>query len=237
LTSVSFPAPSACSSKTQELEAILDALVHGLTQPITALRGLLEVSLLGELSATECQKTVREALAQAERLSDFVSQIKEVIKSGDPGGEIEGLSWAQAVGNAVESLQPLARDREIAILLDLEEKSFVRANAEHLDSCTRGCLEIALERSPVRSAVRISLRPSGKMLMLTICDEGPPPEPDIEQFVRGRASLPNQGAPPSFAMRWWILRRMTQAQGGTARIKMLSPRGGCFELQLPQLEG
>ncbi len=229
-----FSPPSAPPLGVHDLIASLDTLVHGLTQPITALRGMLEVSLLGELSVAEYQEAIRDALAQAERLADSVLQIKAAIESADLGDELEGLSWAEAVGKAVRSIQPLAQARGVSILMNLEENSFVRAHRRRLDFATRKCLGIAVERCPAGSSIRIILRPSGRQLVLSVADQGCGPGLAAEKSARDPKRRPHRAARGSLEGSWRVVRRLMRAQGGEARIRKFPPHGCRFELHLPQ---
>jgi signal transduction histidine kinase len=206
----------------------LDLLVHRLTQPITALRGLLEVSLMGELNAANCRQTLEEALDQAERASEVLDQMKEIVESAAASGGLRHVSWAETLGQAVISLQPLAAARQVSVVMELQETTLVRANPERLSLATRQCLAMAIECSPMGGSVRINLGPSGNELVLSVRTEGENLEFPLPADAGEEPDVPMD------KLKWDGLRRLMRVQGGEARVKKLSSREACFEMRLPQ---
>ncbi len=213
---------------SEEAISTLDGLLHRLTQPITALRGLLELSLLEEPRPRECRKTLREALAQTERLSETVNQMKKILDSLEREPGSAGPSWAEAVGRALTNCQPLARSRNITIIADLEETERVQTPPGELEAVTQKCLSLLLKRSPVGSTTRISLRSSGEALILALCGDEPP------HAVQSLPDRPKPAALETTEHAWNAVQQMMRALRGSAKMTQSPPHGWCWELRLPR---
>lgn len=72
------------ASRDQFIEEV-QALVHKLSQPLTAMHGSLELALLQEDAPGECRRIFRESLEEADRMMQTLALLREVLDAEDPG--------------------------------------------------------------------------------------------------------------------------------------------------------
>ncbi len=86
-------------------------LFHALSQPLTALRCSLELSLQRTLTADEYRESASRALQQAERVSWLTTGIRELFDAGQAGEEPEVLHLQEAVAGAISDVVLVAESR------------------------------------------------------------------------------------------------------------------------------
>jgi signal transduction histidine kinase len=217
---------SALQSRSDESRRIYEELLHRLKQPLTALRGTLEVALLPGQSPGDLDQAVHAALGLVESLTGDFDLLQEAIESDDPGDQTANMQWIELIQRAATEVSELQTTRRVRVSIRWEKNCRVRANRERLFKATEDCLRLAIERSPAGSVVRASLVRRDKGMLLTVryavrpqSLPGPPPK-------RTEALWPDE-------IREWLLKRTIKAQGGSLWTKSHSPGERSLHIRLP----
>ena len=97
---------------------VLGELLHSLSQPLTSLRCLLELSL--ELSPEEVAEQQQEsvaALQQTEKVIGMIQLMREYLDAEQPGSEAFSCSLGPALRSAIEKLSSIAAVRGVQLRL------------------------------------------------------------------------------------------------------------------------
>lgn len=79
-------------SPSIEVIEVLRGLAHKLSQPLTSLRGSLEVALMDEMDEKECRKVLEQSLEETYRVAEVLETLREVLEAEDPGDDFQPVS-------------------------------------------------------------------------------------------------------------------------------------------------
>jgi two-component system heavy metal sensor histidine kinase CusS len=157
-----------------EWASLLAAIAHRLSQPLTALRGTLELARLKAKSAAEYRAAVEKALESADRVAWLLQELRELAEASAPAGEVALTNLDEVTGSVLEDLRPLAAARGVVIENRLEKSFEARTYPEHLYQVLLKAVHHAILRSPEGKTVRIDLRSVPDGAQWVIADEGAP---------------------------------------------------------------
>ena len=106
------------------------AVSHELKTPLTILKGQLENMILGFGDYQNHDKYLPQVLKSAEDIEYLVKEILSITKmeTMNIGSSLETLSLADMISKVVTELQPLAAEKDIAILQNIPEDISVSLN-------------------------------------------------------------------------------------------------------------
>ncbi len=208
----------------------LPSLIHRLSQPLTALRGSLELGLLIEGNAADYRLALEEGLAQADHLVHLVNWLRDMVEAGESGEADERAQLGYLVKTAREELEPLAATRGVTLILESHTDSNVRGSAKWLRHAVYRVVHRALERSPDRGTVHISLSKRDSEPCLRVSDQGPAARPGELDHLARASSLGQLFADASKrgTLDWAMAKLIFEAQGGLARVECEPGQGCCF---------
>jgi signal transduction histidine kinase len=213
---------------------LLATATHQLSQPLTAIRGSLELALLWRDKAEERDEVLREALDQTDRLIQCTRGLADFAEAHRPHRTNQNVALGMLLDAVVDRLRPLAKARSVNIVLEHTPNITVRANPGRLSVAVLNVIDNAIKYSPERSTVRISLRASAENVCITIRDEGPGFPDDalnhlFEPFFRGREAAQQA---PGAGLGLSIAKCIVQAHGGDMEVANQNP-GASVRLLIP----
>ncbi len=206
------------------------AIIHRLSQPLTALRGSLELALLTERSAAEYRLALTDSLAQADRLFWLLNSLRELTESEDPGEITERIRLDDLMSEVIEELQPLANMRRLSMIRELQHEVFVRGNSRRLRQALFRVIHHAMARGPEYATVRVVLSTLDLSARLMVADEGLAAGPQELDHLGQDSSLGRlfSEASKRGTMEWAIAKRLFEAQGGRVFVESQRTGGCCF---------
>ena len=213
----------------------LAAICHHLSQPLTALHGSLELGLRRRGSAAEYRTSLEDALEQADRLLRLIRSLQELAESENSDTVAENVLFSVLVREVTEDLGLLAKARGLSLSVQCEGDLYVSANSLRLQQAIFEVIGNAIEYSPARGTVRVSLSCSHGDACLTISDEGPgvPPEERDRLFDPFYRRRPTTQANEENGLGLVIPKRILEALGGTIQVESEVGQGTCFRIRLP----
>lgn len=216
---------------------ILRLLNHETRTPLNGLLGNLEVA--DELRQ-EMDGTVRELLHEARESGRRLASLLERclmygnLVSGvyEPSPEVVDL--AERVASATRRARLHAERAEVSLVVAADAMVPVAADAKHLDFVADALLTNAIDHSPPRSAVEITVTRGDEMALASVRDHGPGVDPVyrpylFEAFVPQDIAHHSSGSGLSLA----IVRKIVESAGGTCEMRDARDGGACFEVRLP----
>jgi signal transduction histidine kinase len=220
---------------TETPGALLATVAHRLSQPLTALRGTLELARLKARSVAEYRVAVEKALESADHLAWLLQELRELAEADVPEGEASLTNLAQVTRSVLEDLRPLAAARGVEIESRLEKGQQAQTYPEHLYQALLKVVHQAILRSPEGKMVRVTLRSVGEGAQWVIADEGPP-----FPFAESGLSLNILLAGRSFAggcgesvLSLLTAKQFIEALAGSLSIQNSADRGGRVIIHLP----
>lgn len=232
-------AEAARAARLNLAAGMAGALAHEISQPMTAARALAR-SVQGLLAAEprdheRLSRNAKAMIDQIDHAAAVVRRMREFLGRGNPGfGEVDAGSMLE---EAAELARPMARERGIAIVLDLSE----HLPAVHGDRVQLQQVVLNLVRNGVdaiaetgRAAGTIAIRTpapaSAREVQIAVIDDGIGIDNGtgtslFEPLSTTRAEGVGLGL--------WISRTIMEAHGGRIWLEASSPGRTEFRLALP----
>ena len=218
-----------------ESVSLLAAIAHRLSQPLTALRGTLELARLKAKSVAEYRSAVEKALESADRVAWLLQELRELVEASAPAGERVSVNLDQVTDSVVEDLRPIAASRGVSIESRLDKGLEVQTHPERLHQALLKVVHYAILRSPAGKKVRFELRsvPDGAQWMIS--DDGAPfpfavTELSVSTLFAGQSSA---GSPGESVLGLVTARQLVEALGGSLTVENSASLGGRVVIHLP----
>jgi signal transduction histidine kinase len=214
---------------------------HELKTPLTVLSTESQVLLAGAPEREELLDHAQSVREESDRLARLVDSLlllsrSELAREALPR---EAVSLHDVVLDAVEHVQPAAREREVRIAPQLAEdgEPVVHGQPELLRALVENLLRNAVRFSPIDDVVQILVRSENEDVVLEVRDRGPG-VPDawrervFEPFERGPVEGPDTARGAGLGLA--IARGVARLHGGGLEAAE-APGGGCsMRARLPQ---
>lgn len=218
-----------------EPTSLLAVVAHRLSQPLTALRGTLELARLKARSAAEYRTAVEKALESAERLAWLVQAMRELAEADAPAGEPVPVMLDQVTGSVLENLRPIAEARAISLESRIETGVLARTYPERLYEVLLKVVHYSIFHSPEGKTVRLELRAVQEGAEWSVTGEGAPFSlPDAEHFIE--TFFAEHAVPGGFgetALGVVTARRVVAALGGSLAVESAARGGNRIVIRLP----
>lgn len=220
---------------------------HQLNTPLAIMRGELEVLLSKNRSAEETQR-FHESLAQElERMGQLVRDMLLVsrVEAGKAHFRFAPVRLDEVVTETVARLAPRAKDKSIALKLDLDPALMdndvalnVTGERQLLTCLCENLVENAIKYSPPNSSVQVSLRLNNGGVCLEVCDHGPGVPLEVrqrlqrsERFFRGEHTANISGS----GLGLYLVGRIAEYHSSPLEILDRAPQAGAhFRISFPQ---
>ncbi len=210
-------------------------IIHCLSQPLTALRGSLELGLLTEGSVADYRSALNEGLAQADSLARLLDSLRELVEAEEATDTVERVLLEQLIKEADSEMRLLADFRRLNLAFNFKGSFPVRANLRRLRQAVYKVIHQAIQRTPALGTVLVSLSTSGCNACLTVTDQGPAHRQGELEHLSLATSLGElfSEALKNGTLEWAIAKRIFEVQGGGVRVESLPQGGCCFDASLP----
>ncbi len=170
---ISSAAPQEFASE----HAFLSDVFHELSQPLTALQCLLELSLLRDTTAAELRASVEKALDNADRLRQRLVLMRAVHSADQPSFADHTTDLNDVLRELHEDLLPVFASAGQELRIErFPGAVLVRSDRRQLAGALFYCLEYLLRYSSAESATAVDVLTSG--------------EHSAEIRIRSQASMP-----------------------------------------------
>ncbi|NOU29141.1 MAG: HAMP domain-containing histidine kinase [Polyangiaceae bacterium] len=145
---------------------------HELRSPLTALHGELQQALRKERTAQEYRESLTFCLRASHRLKHLTDDLLELARAEQPAKLAEAVDLDDALADVVESLAPLASEKNVEVQRDCG-KIAVLARRSEVERIIRNLLDNAIRHSPKGGVVRLEVTPGDETALLRVRDQGP----------------------------------------------------------------
>jgi len=209
---------------------------HELRTPIAVILTQTQTALNRERAAPEYRATVEACQRAAQRMRRLIESLLELARF-DAGQEVlqrRTLNLAQTAADCLDLVQPLAAERRVKLLPDLQPVS-VTGDATRLAQVVTNLLTNAIQFNRPDGEVHLRLATQDGLAVLEISDTGngiaPADLPHVfERFYRADASRTGAG---NSGLGLSICRAIVQAHGGTIDASSVEKSRAKFIVRLP----
>lgn len=210
-----------------DLLEFLRILAHRMSQPLTSLRGTVEVALLGDLDESECRRVLKISLQESQRMAEILQALRDVLDMEGAAEQVQPLSWTQNVEKLLEEAASGDKEGCPRFVSEVKDEVWVRASPRHLHTATARLIGGAIRAARARREVRVSLSVREETACLSVWEGAAP-------LAAGRFSPAYiQESPILEGLGQWVVRRAIEHQGGWLKVSPVSEGCRCYELSLP----
>ena len=218
------------------VEQYVQTLTHEIKSPLTAIRGAVE--LLKENPPEPAKSRFMENIArEAERAEDLVKKLLSLsaLQRSDQLERMETIDLPGLIEETVSSFRVQAERKSVEIHFHSEQQASVLGDRFWLGEAFTNILQNAIEFTPERSHIRVSLRQESPSVVVLIEDEGPGvPDWAIERIFEKFYSLPRpETKKRSSGLGLTIVQEVLQLHGGSVELKNREPAGAVVRISLP----
>ena len=215
--------------------ACLGALAHRLAQPVTALRGGMELALLGIGSVSEYRSVLEQSLQLVDHLVQLIVSLRALAESSAPAGPPQSVALEQIVSEMQAEVQGLAQAREIQFQLTAEGAANICVDPGRLREALQSLLAWVIQSSAGGGVIETEISASDGEALVSLL----PPRLDLQYLqVKVLEDIANPGllfshAVKTGAMGWAINRRLVEGLGGRLEIVAEGPDAGRIHARFP----
>ncbi len=227
--------PATPSATSRPVSSLLAAMAHRMSQPLTAVRGRLELVLLKGRNLSDYRLATEKALAAAEELATIVQSVGELAEAYSPSGKVGPADLCVLARQVVEDLTPIAQSRQVTLTLNDPPRMNVISDGEMLYQGLLKIVQFAILRSPARGRVAVLPSPSAEDASLSIEDEGRHIPEAILRVLFEDVSLDSlhQESVPNQYWNLFVAQQMIAAAGGSLAAGNIATRGCRYCIRLP----
>lgn len=229
-------------TRERQVEAIRRDFVanvsHELKTPVGAIKLLAEAV---EQASDDPEAVVRFAQrmeVESERLTRLVQEIIELsrLQSDGPLEDARTVSVDKMVDRALDRVRVDAEGKQIDVVATGARGCVVLGNADQMLAALGNLVENAVDYSPPRSQVTISVRRSGDEVELAVTDQGvgiaaTEQERIFERFYRVDPARSRDTGGTGLGLA--IVKHVAATHGGEVRVWSVEGEGSTFTLVLP----
>ena len=210
-------------------------MAHRLAQPMTALRGGMELGLMGKRSVADYRALLEQSIQLADSMVQMIVSLRDLGESGAPGGPSQSVPLETAVREVLAELEGLAQFRELRLQLKAEGAVKVSVNPERLREALQSLLAWVIENSAGGGILTVGLSASENEARLFMS----PPRLDLQYLqIKVLEDITNPGllfshAAKNGALGWAINQRLLGGLGGKLEILTDGPDAGCVRVRFP----
>ena len=229
----------------REKNMLVDALVHDLRQPLTAVIAGVDSAELDPALPEETRKVLEIARYGGTQLLGMVSDLLDVtrLEAGHPLAQFQLVKPREFVSAGIQPLIPLANGAGIELVVDApEELPLVSGDSTRLGRVIMNLAGNALKFSPTGGRVSVSARADAarNQLVVTVTDtgQGIPKEHHKKIFDKfAMAGEREAGARSSTGLGLTFCKMVVEAHGGRIWVESNPGEGATFTFTLPIKRG
>jgi signal transduction histidine kinase len=230
----------------ERLAALKDAFLantsHELRTPLNGILGLTEVTLSGSVGALPSGASRNLAIirSSARRLGSLVNDILDFSKMREKGLtlRLEAVRLHDAVGAVMAMLEPLAADKNLRMVSEVDDALWCLADAGRLQQILTNLVGNAIKFTYDGSVVVQARRRSGRVHVAVVDTGVGIPETSFgrifESFEQGDGSASRDHGGTGLGLA--VTRRLVELHGGSVVVMSEVGRGSTFSFDLEATE-
>ena len=218
----SIPCATPGSSGSNDCSECLSGVAHRLSQTMTALRGGIELGLMGKHSATDYRSLLEQSLHLADEMSQMIVTLRDLGEAGAAAGPPQHVLLETTVAAILLEMEGLAQARGLRLQFRTRGTMKIRANSDRLREALQSLLVWVIQNSSDGGVIAVDLLAAeGEALMRLSA-----PRFDSQYFqIKALEDIPTPGflfshAAKSGSLAWVICQRMVDGLGG--RLEMIT---------------
>ncbi|MBI5855708.1 MAG: HAMP domain-containing histidine kinase [Nitrospirae bacterium] len=233
------------NQRLKELDQLKSSFVsiasHELRTPMTSIKGYVDNLLEGIAGPITGKQTayLTRSKHNADRLTRLITDLLDLskIESGQVPLKPAPIPLPELIGEVVESLQPLAKQKGLTLqTAPLDDKTVLQADRDKLTQVLMNLIQNAIKFTETGGTVTVESAMNGSgFAHLSVSDTGCGIAPDevgkvFDKFFRGSQSTPQT---PGAGLGLAIAKSLVERHGGEIWVESEPGRGSRFSFTVP----
>ncbi|MDZ4772937.1 MAG: ATP-binding protein [Planctomycetota bacterium] len=215
-------------------------LAHELRSPVQNLIGETEVALISSREPTVYRDVLRSNLDELRRLGDAVDNFVTICSRNETRAtaEREDFDLASEVELRLRRERSVAERNELDLQLEAHGDTSLRGDREALLRAVRNLAQNAIQWSPPRGCVTVTIEGGAEEITVRVDDQGPGVPAELrehifEPFFRGPAA---QGQRIGYGLGLALAKSAVTEHGGRVEVGSSASGGARFTLHIPRAD-
>jgi signal transduction histidine kinase len=215
-------------------------VAHELRTPLTNIRGYLEAVRDGVAKPDYALiDSLHDEALLLSRLVDDLQEL-ELAEAGQLKLVLRSVDLVVVVEKAVQTVRPLASERDLRIETHLAELPAIEADPERIGQVLRNLISNAVTHTPPGGEITVSARNGGRDIEVSVHDTGVGIAAEhlplvFERFYRADGSRTRSTGGAGLGLS--IVKHLVELHGGHVRAESTQGRGSTFIFTLPVQKG
>jgi putative ABC transport system substrate-binding protein len=215
---------------------------HELRTPLTAIKGAVDL-MLREVAGPLTEKQIHyltRVRSNTQHLAGLINDLLDLskIESGKSEVKPSRVSLADLMHEVVETLRPVAAEKEIALETAISVPSIVVwADRDKINQVLMNLIGNAIKFTPAQGRVAVSaLKNGNETVQVCVADTGPGIPPDEKQKIFDKfyqLAQVGEAKPKGTGLGLAICRALVELHGGTIWVESEPSVGSTFYFNLP----
>jgi len=228
-------------SKLADLGKVAASVAHEMNNPLMVIQGqaeLLELRAAKKpLEAAEVRQLVEPIFRSVERMSQIVSQMKNVART--PDGTMTKVDLGKVVAESLLLVQQRLRFLGVNATVDCPEGQWIGGNRTQVEQVLVNILCNAMDAMEESSSetrdIKLRLVPGPDFVTLEVWNSGPPiGKENQEKILNPFFTTKPVGKGTGLGLS--VCTGIMRAHKGSLKLKYSNSNGTCFELKFPNLK-
>jgi signal transduction histidine kinase len=207
----------------------ITSIVHDLRNPLSTIRGSVEILISSRLSETQIHRIARNMYGASVRMQELLDEFQSRYRRTDKG--VEPSALGELVTSAVDKIALVAEDQLVQIVQNVPEDLVITLDRQRIQRVLVNLFVNALDAMPNGGTIRISAIAERHLVLIKVRDTGP----GIDPKIRDRIFQPfaTAGKAAGLGLGLAFSRQAVIDHGGQMWVELGSP-GACFAFCLPR---
>ncbi|MFC1579526.1 sensor histidine kinase [Thermodesulfobacteriota bacterium] len=221
----------------KSMKDMVDNIAHDLRSPLTRIRGIAEMTLLGKKSIEDYENMAASTIEECDNLIETINMMLDLTETevGAAVFKMEDLDLSNLINHAIELFSTTAEEKSISIETSLPDKLHFRGDKNRMQRLVTNLLENSIKYTEPGGSVTISSSLDNGKINILFEDTGIGiSEKDLpkifDRFYRCDSSRSEAGIGLGLS----LAKAISNVFGGTIHVKSALNKGSTFTVILPQ---
>jgi signal transduction histidine kinase len=220
-----------------DIKEINDNIAHDLRSPVTRIRGIAETTLMTTDPAPEYEAMAGSIIEECDGLLVMINTMLDIseAETGVYRVNISNIDLSRIIGEACDIFQPIAEDKRIRIIQNIEVGASIQADKEKIQRVVANLLDNALKYTPENGTITFTMKQDQNEVTIALEDTGIGiSEEDLPKIFNRFYRCDRSRSFRGIGLGLSLARAIVNSHQGTISVSSELDKGSIFTFTLPR---